>query len=87
MCHSLQPLSRIGPALQSWTAVTAGTAVTATLISATLISHFRRDRRAGSFNNPCGRLRSLGLVDYPEPGYVKAEPVLFLGQTGGVPLR
>ena len=26
--------------------MTAGTAVTATLISATLISHFRRDRRA-----------------------------------------
>ncbi len=33
---------------------------------------------AGSFNNACGRLRSLGLVDYREPGCVKAEPVLFL---------
>ena len=38
---------------------------------------------AGSFNNPCGRLRSLGLVDYPEPGYVKAEPVLFPEATPG----
>ena len=31
----------------------------------------------GYFNN-LGALRSLGLIDYPEPGYVKAEPVLFL---------
>ncbi len=33
---------------------------------------------AGSFNNLCGRLQSLGLVDCPGPGLVKAEPVLFL---------
>ena len=31
----------------------------------------------GYFNN-LGALRSLGLIDYPEPGYMKAEPVLFL---------
>ena len=31
---------------------------------------------AGSFSNPCGRLRSLGLVHYPGPGYLKTEPVL-----------
>lgn len=33
---------------------------------------------AGAFNNPRGRLRSLGLVDYPRPGFVAARPVLFL---------
>lgn len=32
----------------------------------------------GAFNNPLGRLRSLGLVSYPQPGYVVAEPLLFL---------
>jgi hypothetical protein len=33
---------------------------------------------AGSFNNPCGRLRSLGLIDYPEPGFAVARGILFL---------
>jgi hypothetical protein len=33
---------------------------------------------AGAFNNPRGRLRSLGLVEYPQPGHVVAKPVLFL---------
>ncbi len=33
---------------------------------------------AGAFNNPRGRLRSLGLIDYPEPGRVTALPLLFL---------
>lgn len=33
---------------------------------------------SGGFNNPCGRLRSLGLVDYPQPGMIAAQPVLFL---------
>jgi len=32
---------------------------------------------AGAFNNPRGRLRSLGLVEYPQPGYVAARPLLF----------
>jgi hypothetical protein len=32
----------------------------------------------GAFNNPRGRLRSLGLVDYPAPGRVVARPILFL---------
>jgi len=32
----------------------------------------------GAFNNPRGRLRTLGLVDYPERGMVVARPVLFL---------
>ncbi len=35
--------------------------------------------QGGAFNNPLGRLRSLGLIDYPQPGYVVALPVLFLG--------
>jgi hypothetical protein len=34
--------------------------------------------RSPEFQNPLGRLRSLGLIDYPQPGLVKAEPVLFL---------
>lgn len=33
---------------------------------------------AGAFNNPRGRLRSLGLIDYPRPGHVVAKPLLFL---------
>ncbi len=33
---------------------------------------------AGAFNNPRGRLRSLGLVDYPQPGRVVARSVLFV---------
>jgi hypothetical protein len=33
----------------------------------------------GAFNNPRGRLRSLGLVDYPERGQVRACDVLFPG--------
>ncbi|MGE0464237.1 MAG: hypothetical protein AB7Q16_22950 [Vicinamibacterales bacterium] len=33
---------------------------------------------AGAFNNPRGRLRSLGLVEYPQPGHVVAKSVLFL---------
>lgn len=32
---------------------------------------------AGAFNNPRGRLRSLGLVEYPEPGRVVARDILF----------
>jgi hypothetical protein len=32
----------------------------------------------GAFNNPLGRLRSMGLVNYPQPGYVAADPLLFL---------
>lgn len=33
----------------------------------------------GAFNNPRGRLRSLGLVDYPQKGHVRARDVLFPG--------
>lgn len=32
----------------------------------------------GAFNNPKGRLRSLGLIDYPDRGRVVALPLLFL---------
>ncbi len=32
----------------------------------------------GAFNNPRGRLRTMGLIDYPEPGRIAALPVLFL---------
>jgi hypothetical protein len=32
----------------------------------------------GAFNNPRGRLRSLGLIDYPSKGMVVARPILFL---------
>ena len=35
-------------------------------------------RDGGAFNNPRGRLRSLGLADYPEPGMVRASDNLFL---------
>lgn len=36
------------------------------------------EKIGGTFGNILGRLRSLGLIDYPAPGYVAAEPVLFL---------
>lgn len=32
----------------------------------------------GAFNNPRGRLRTLGLIDYPSPGMLTAKPLLFL---------
>lgn len=35
-------------------------------------------RRGGAFNNPLGRLRTLGLIEYPQPGYARALPILFL---------
>lgn len=37
----------------------------------------QRPTSGGYFNN-LGRLRSLGLIDYPNPGQVIAQPVLFL---------
>lgn len=36
------------------------------------------DRVGGTFGNILGRLRSLGLIDYPTPGHAIALPVLFL---------
>ena len=35
-------------------------------------------KRGGAFNNPLGRLRSLGLIEYPRPSYVVALPFLFM---------
>jgi hypothetical protein len=32
---------------------------------------------SGSYANNLGRLRTLGAIDYPRPGYVKAMSVLF----------
>ena len=36
--------------------------------------------KSGGFNNLRGKLRSLGLVDYPQPGMVAALPVLFFDE-------
>jgi hypothetical protein len=33
---------------------------------------------SSGYTNNLGSLRSLGLIDYPQPGYVAAQPVLFL---------
>lgn len=33
---------------------------------------------SSSFSNNLGSLRTLGLIDYPSPGYVAALPILFL---------
>lgn len=33
---------------------------------------------SGGFNNPKGRLRSLGLVEYPQSGQVQARSILFI---------
>jgi len=35
--------------------------------------------QGGAFNNPLGRLRSLGLIEYPERGKVRARDILFVG--------
>jgi len=32
---------------------------------------------AGAFNNPKGRLRSLGLIEYPSAGHARARDLLF----------
>ena len=32
----------------------------------------------GGFRNPLGRLRTLGLIEYPDRGRVRARDVLFL---------
>lgn len=32
----------------------------------------------GAFNNPKGRLRTFGLIDYPQPGFAVAKSLLFL---------
>jgi hypothetical protein len=36
------------------------------------------DRVGGTFGNILGRLRTLGLIEYPSPGQVVAEPILFV---------
>lgn len=36
------------------------------------------DKVGGTFANILGRLRSLGLIDYPQAGFVVATDVLFL---------
>jgi hypothetical protein len=33
---------------------------------------------SGGFNNPKGRLRSLGLIEYPQPNYARASDILFI---------
>ncbi|HXG36543.1 MAG TPA: hypothetical protein VNL15_06215 [Dehalococcoidia bacterium] len=33
--------------------------------------------QGGAFNNPKGRLRTLGLITYPTPGMVRAADLLF----------
>lgn len=32
---------------------------------------------SGGYKNILGTLRTMGLIDYPRPGYVKAEPLMF----------
>lgn len=35
-------------------------------------------KEGGAFNNPLGRLRTLGLIEYPAPKQARAMPFLFL---------
>lgn len=37
---------------------------------------------AGAYNNPRGRLRSFGLIEYPQPGQVVARALLFPERAG-----
>lgn len=48
-----------------------------TLGNATLAERSGYTAGAGSFNNARGRLRSLGLIDYPQPGVCVARNLLF----------
>lgn len=48
------------------------------LTKADLAERVEQSANGGSFNNNLGRLRSLGLIDYPIPGHAKAEDFLFL---------
>lgn len=47
-------------------------------ISKTQCAYAAGYAQGGAFNNPLGRLRSLGLIDYPTPGMVHALSFLFL---------
>ena len=38
------------------------------------------EKGGGAFNNTRGRLRSLGLIDYPVAGFVVAKSILFVGE-------
>lgn len=38
------------------------------------------EKGGGAFNNTRGRLRSLGLIDYPAAGFVVAKSLLFVGE-------
>lgn len=38
---------------------------------------------SGSYANNLGRLRTLGVIDYPKRGYVRAKDVLFPVAAGG----
>lgn len=46
--------------------------------NADLASRSGYAENTGSFNNTKGKLRTLGLIDYPSPGQVRAEDVLFI---------
>jgi uncharacterized protein DUF87 len=47
------------------------------MTKAELGEHSRYDYQGGAFANALGRLRSIGLVDYPSPGHVVAQQLLF----------
>lgn len=42
-----------------------------------LAAALNRSAGASGFQNACGRLRTLGLVEYPGPGLIKASDILF----------
>ena len=44
----------------------------------TLANNAEASATSSSYSNNLGALRSLGLIDYPQQGYVVAKPVLFL---------
>jgi hypothetical protein len=50
-----------------------------TLSNAALADAAEYGAGGGAFNNARGRLRTLGLIDYPERGQVRARDLLFLG--------
>lgn len=53
------------------------------MTNAELAAASRYTPGAGAFNNPRGRLKSLGLIEYPAPGCVRARDILFLGGARG----
>jgi hypothetical protein len=58
-----------------------------TLVAIFLAQQARRPPTSSGYTNNLGRLRSLGLIDYPQRGQVDATPTLSLEGCGNADKR